>query len=61
MRELLHTILNVLLQELVTPLEHIFPGKLTIYCRVLKSVACLAPARKAAGEMRITTFSNPLE
>jgi hypothetical protein len=46
----LHIILNLLLQQLVS--DTILPVKFTFYGRVLKSIACVALVREAAGERR---------
>jgi hypothetical protein len=46
---------------LVAYLTQFLPGKLTVYGRVLKSVARVVLVRKAADEIRIVTFLNYLE
>jgi hypothetical protein len=40
-------------------LTHFIPGKLILYGRVLKPVACVLLLHKAADEIRITSFSDP--
>jgi hypothetical protein len=47
-------ILHLLLQHLVS--QQFLPGKLTLFGRVLKSVAYVALVRKAADEISITIF-----
>jgi hypothetical protein len=42
-------------------LTQFLPRKLTIYGRVLKSIACVALVCKAAVKIRIMIFSNPSE
>jgi hypothetical protein len=56
----LHIILNFLLSSLY--LAQYLPRKLTFYSRVLKLINMyVGIIRRAAGEIRMTIFSNPSE